>query len=69
MRENVKSAAAEVIAHLPEDCTWDDVMHRIYLRQQIQDGLNDEAAGRVAALDWNAIKHQLSERWAGRRTN
>lgn len=32
MSENVENAAAEVITHLPEDCTWDDVMHRICLR-------------------------------------
>jgi len=45
--ENVKQAAKELIATLPEDASWEDVMYRIYVRQSIEAGLRDSHAGRT----------------------
>jgi predicted transcriptional regulator len=47
MNGSVKAAMRELVEHLPEECTWDDVMYRVYVRQKIQAGLDDEAAGNV----------------------
>ena len=45
--ENVKAEAKRLIEKLPEDMTWDDLMHEIYVRQSIEAGLADSKAGRV----------------------
>jgi predicted transcriptional regulator len=44
---SIKQALHEIADGLPDDCTWDDVMHRIYVRCKIQAGLDDVAAGHV----------------------
>lgn len=44
---NVKEEARRLIDKLPENVTWDDLMHEIYVRQSIENGLADSAAGRV----------------------
>lgn len=45
--ENVKEEARRLLEKLPEDATWDDLMHEIYVRQSIEAGLNDSRAGKV----------------------
>ena len=47
MGASIKQALHEIADGLPNDCTWDNVMHRIYVRSRIQAGLDDVAAGRV----------------------
>jgi predicted transcriptional regulator len=44
---NIKEQAKRLIENLPEDITWDDLMHEIYVRQSIEAGLADSEAGRV----------------------
>jgi len=46
-RVNVKEEAKRLIEKLPEDMSWDDLMHEIYVRQSIEAGLADSEAGRV----------------------
>ena len=46
MRE-VKEAVLELAEQLPDECTWDEVMYRIFVRQKIDAGLEDADAGRV----------------------
>ncbi len=43
---NVKDEARRLVEALPEDSTWEDLMHRIYVRQAIEAGLEDSEAGR-----------------------
>jgi hypothetical protein len=45
--QNIKEEARRLIERLPEDMSWDDLMHEIYVRQSIEAGLNDSGAGRV----------------------
>ena len=45
--ENIKEEARRLIESLPENVTWDDLMHEIYVRQSIEAGLADSEAGRV----------------------
>lgn len=47
MGASIKQALREIADGLPDDCTWNDVMHRIYVRSRIQAGIDDVAAGRV----------------------
>ncbi len=45
--ENIKEEARRLIDKLPEDITWDDLMHEIYVRQAIEAGLADSEAGKA----------------------
>ena len=46
---NMKAAARELVERLPEEASWDDVMYEIYVRQGIEDGMADAAAGRTVS--------------------
>jgi len=35
----------------PENSTWDDLMHEIYVRQSIEKGLADSEAGRTTSVE------------------
>jgi hypothetical protein len=48
---SVKQEARRLVDQLPEDCTWDDLMHEIYVRQAIESGLADSRAGRTLSVD------------------
>jgi hypothetical protein len=44
---DVKEEAKRLIEKLPENMTWDDLMHEIYVRQSIEAGLADSQTGKV----------------------
>ena len=44
---NIKEEAKQLLERLPDDLTWDELMHEIYVRQSIEAGLADSKAGRV----------------------
>ena len=47
---SIKEEARKLIDQLPENSTWDDLMHQIYVRQTIEAGLVDSKAGRVSSV-------------------
>jgi len=53
----VKEEAERLIQELPDDATWDDLMHRIYVRQSIEAGLRDSEAGRT--IDVTELRKKL----------
>ena len=44
---SAKDAARQIIEHLPEQATWDDIMYELYVKQKIEEGLADIEAGRT----------------------
>jgi hypothetical protein len=48
---NVKEEARKLVENLPENSTWDDLMHEIYVRQAIEAGLADSEAGRLTSVE------------------
>lgn len=44
---SAKDSAREIIDHLPEQATWDDIMYELYVKQKIEEGLADIEAGRT----------------------
>jgi predicted transcriptional regulator len=42
-----KEAAKQLIDVLPDQATWDDIMYELYVKQKIEEGLQDVDAGRV----------------------
>ena len=51
MAENIKQALTEMLQTLPDDCTWDDVMYLITVRQKIANGLAAAESGNVVDHD------------------
>lgn len=47
---NIKEEARRLLDKLPEDLTWDDLMHEIYVRQSIEAGLEDAKAGKTTEV-------------------
>ncbi len=48
---NIKDEARRLVEKLPENSTWDDLMHEIYVRQAIEAGLADSRAGRTTDVE------------------
>lgn len=48
--ENIKNEALRLVERLPEDVTWDELMHEIYVRQSIEAGLADSKAGKTVGV-------------------
>ena len=58
---NVKEEAYHLLEKLPENATWDDLMHKIYVRQAIEAGLEDSKAGRTIDVKDVRAKFGLSK--------
>ena len=43
----VKEDAHHLVDQMPENSTWDDLIHEIYVREAIEQGLADSRAGRT----------------------
>lgn len=48
---SIKEEARRLVDQLPENSTWDDLMHEIYVRQAIERGLADSKAGRTTNVE------------------
>ncbi|MCP4088218.1 MAG: hypothetical protein GY746_00275 [Gammaproteobacteria bacterium] len=47
--QNAKDAARQIIDHLPEQATWDDIMYELYVKQKIEAGLKAADEGRTVS--------------------
>jgi predicted transcriptional regulator len=47
--ETAKEQVHQILEMLPENASLEDIQYHIYVRQKIQQGLEDAAAGRVVA--------------------
>ena len=45
--ETPKQQVQAILENLPEDASLEDIQYHIYVRQKIEQGLEDAAAGRV----------------------
>jgi len=48
---NIKEEARRLVEQLPDNSTWDDLVHEIYVRQAIEAGLADSQAGRTTDVE------------------
>lgn len=48
---NLKEEAKRLVEQLPDNFTWEDLMHEIYVRQAIEKGLGDSEAGRTTSVE------------------
>ncbi|MDP1563170.1 MAG: hypothetical protein Q8M16_17460 [Pirellulaceae bacterium] len=49
--DSIKVAARAVLDSLPDNASWEDVQYHLYVRQQIDAGLRDDAAGRLISTE------------------
>jgi hypothetical protein len=48
---NIKEEARKLVEKLPENSTWEDLVHEIYVRQAVEAGLADSQAGRTTDVE------------------
>lgn len=58
--QSVKEMARELIEHLPDTATFDDLIYEFYVRQKIETGLKAVNEGRTISHD-EAKKRLLSD--------
>jgi predicted transcriptional regulator len=56
-----KEDAHKLVDRLPDNATWDDLMHEIYVRETIDRGLADSRAGRTKSVQEVRAKYDLPE--------
>jgi len=61
--ETAKDQVHQILEMLPEDVSLEDIQYHIYVRQKIQQGLDDVAAGRVVSHE--EVQRRL-EKWLTR---
>jgi predicted transcriptional regulator len=58
-----KQAAKELIEHLPDQASWNDIMYELYVKQKIEAGLNAVAEGRTVPHE--EVKRRLMDKKQG----
>jgi len=54
----LKKEIENMLDDLPDDANWDDLMYKIYVRQSIEQGLEDSKAGRTVSHEDIKKKYQ-----------
>ena len=57
---STKTKAQETLDRLPDSASWDDVMYELYVREAIDAGVADVAAGRT--MSQAEVRARLQER-------
>ena len=55
-----KQAAKELIEHLPDQASWNDIMYELYVKQKIEAGLKAVAEGRTVPHE--EVKRRLMDK-------
>ncbi|HJX11065.1 MAG TPA: hypothetical protein VJ733_11285 [Candidatus Binatia bacterium] len=53
-----KQTAKELIEHLPDQASWDDIMYELYVKQKTEAGLKAVAEGRTVPHE--EVKRRLT---------
>lgn len=56
---SAKQTVREVLRHMPEDCTLEDIQYQLYLRQKLAKSCRAAAAGRV--VSHAEVKNRLAK--------
>jgi len=44
-----KEAAKQLIDHMSDEATWEEIMYELYVKRKIEEGLKDSDEGRTVA--------------------
>ena len=61
--ETPKQQVQELLENLPEDASLEDIQYHLYVRQKIEQGLADVAAGRI--ISHEEVQRRLAK-WLSR---
>ncbi len=56
---SIKKDARKIIDNLPEDSSWEDLMHVVYVREVIEAGMKDSKEGRTVDVSEVRKKYGL----------
>lgn len=56
-----KETVRKILEELPEDCSLEDVLYRLYVRQRVEAGLRDAEAGRL--LPHDEVAEEMRRKW------
>lgn len=56
-----KNQAHSLVERMPENSTWDDLMHEIYVREVVEQGFADSKAGRTTDVREVRAKYGLTQ--------
>ncbi len=56
-----KERVREILDHLPDDCSLEDVQYHLYVVQKIERGLADAEAGRTVSQE--EVERELRRKW------
>ena len=62
----VKQDVKQILDSLPDDTTYEDVQYHLFVRQRIQRGLNELAAGRTVTQE--EVEQRMQNRGPSDRT-
>lgn len=51
VESNIKSEAHRLVDSLPSNATWADLMYRIYVQQQLEEGIRAADEGRLITTE------------------
>lgn len=46
-----KQSVIDIVENMPDDATMDDLMHELYVRIQVEEGLRERATGKTISDD------------------
>lgn len=49
--QTARQAAKQIIDHVSDQATWDEIMYELYVKQKIEKGLNAVDEGRVLSTE------------------
>lgn len=55
----VKADALAIIQAMPDDCTWEQLFYRIYVRAQVEQGMAEIDAGK--GIPHEQVKREVAE--------
>jgi predicted transcriptional regulator len=56
-----KQAVRELLARLPDDCSFEDILYHLYVIRAVERGLEDADVGRE--ISHEEVGHRLREEW------
>ncbi len=56
-----KERVREILDHLPDDCSLEDVQYHLYVVQKVERGLADLEAGRT--ISHEEVERELRRKW------
>ena len=59
MRAVVKEKTIQLIEMMPDDCTVEDILYELYLKQKVDNGLRDIREGRV--MEHEEVQQRISK--------